>query len=103
MNNKIFDKEMEAFYDKYRHLEILRPNHAGVFVRKGAKPTDVGINYGVIRIDNGILVYWTQEALIAMFHSNEKREEFMSIDEKKLMENGYVESIFIKDINRVLF
>lgn len=32
--------------------EILRPNHAGCFVRKDAKPTDKSINYGVIRIEN---------------------------------------------------
>lgn len=80
--------------------EILRPNHAGCFVRKDAKPTDKPINYGVIRIENEeTLVYWTNKAMLEMRTDGTIGYK----DEKYLIENGYIETISLKDIERVLF
>ncbi len=80
--------------------EILKPNHAGCFVRKDAKLNDPAINYGVIRIENEeTLVYWTQKAMLEMRTDGTIGYK----DEKYLMENGYVEKIALKDIERVLF
>ena len=83
--------------------EILRVGHAGCFIRNDAKPNEPAINYGCIRIENDVLIYWTREAMIAMFHSEEKKKELLSMDEKYLIESGYVESIALKDIYRVIF
>jgi hypothetical protein len=89
--------------------EILRPNHAGAFVRKDAKLNEPSINYGVIRIENEVLIYWTREAMHTMnniFGSKDKFEELISKGEegeKLLMEKGYLKKIDLKDIERVLF
>jgi hypothetical protein len=83
--------------------EILRPNHAGCFIRNDTNMVDKCINYGCIRIENDILIYWTREAMISMFNSEEKRKELQSYDEKYLIENGHVETIALKDIYRVIF
>lgn len=81
------------------NIEILRPNHAGAFIRKDAKPTDKAINYGVIRIENEVLTYWTQKAMLEMRTDGTIGYK----DEKYLIENGYVENIALNDIYRVLF
>lgn len=84
--------------DKFSR-EILRENHAGCFVRKNAKLNDPAINYGVISIDDDILTYWTQKALLQLRVDGTIRYK----DEKYLIDNGYVEKIALKDIERVLF
>lgn len=80
-------------------IEILRPNHAGCFIRKDSKPNDPAINYGVINIDNEVMTYWTQKAMLQLKVDGTIRYK----DEKYLIENGYIETISLKDIERVLF
>ena len=80
--------------------ELLRPNHAGAFIRKGAKLNEPAVNYGCLRIDNETtLVYWTQKAMLEMRTNGTIGYK----DEKYLIENGYIETIELKDIERVLF
>lgn len=81
------------------NIEILRPNHAGAFIRKDAKLTDKAINYGVIKIENEVLTYWTQKAMLEMRIDGTIGYK----DEKYLIENGYIETIALKDIERILF
>jgi len=83
--------------DKFSR-ELLRENHAGAFIRKD-KPNDPPINYGVISIDNEIMTYWTQKAMLQLKVDGTIRYK----DEKYLIENGYVEKIALIDIERVLF
>jgi len=66
-------------------------------------PNDKGINYSVIRIEEGYLIYWTQKALLHIFSSNEKWKELQSEYESNLIENGYIDRIKLDDIHRVLF
>ncbi len=84
-------------------LEILRPNHAGAFVRKDSGINTPAINYGCIRIENETLVYWTNKALLYMFSSQEKTTELKSKSENELIKEGHIETIRLEDIYRVLF
>lgn len=45
-----------------RSLEILKPNHAGAFIRKDANPNTPATNYGVIEKYgvHDVLIYWTR-------------------------------------------
>lgn len=84
-------------------LEILRPNHAGAFVRKDSGINAPATNYGVIRIENETLVYWTNKALLYMFGSQQKTNELKLKSEIELIKEGHIETIRLEDIYRVLF
>ena len=91
--------------DKVKAQQRFKDNHAGLMVLKNGKV----VNYGVIRIEDGYLVYYTNEALKVLaegnlsIHDKNNREKILDRSEEELMEAGYVDKIPLEDINRVLF
>lgn len=120
-NYKNWSKQNIKNEFKLNGIEFLRDNHAGCFVLKGGGK---GINYGVIKTSinekgEKVLFYWNQKGLLAIgFHN----EQFKTEDEKELrelllfkykyegesglaylMKGGFVESVLLSDIERVIF
>ena len=91
-------------------MEILRPNHAGLMQLKNGNT----INYGVIRITNDKVVYYTGKGLREMWKPDmtdgekKKAEELKKLSkstegEQQLIEDGYIAITPFEEIVRVVF
>lgn len=90
--------------------ELLKINHAGALILINGKT----INYGVIRIDDNKLIYYTGKGLRELWNPNmtdteEKRaKELIQINEsaggeEKLIASGHIAVTPLDQIDRVIF
>ena len=93
-----------------KRFELLRFNHAGAMRLKNG----ITVNYGVIRRDNGKLVYYTGKGLREIWSPNLSSEEKIKAErlkrmtkekdgEEKLKDYGYIDITDLSDIDLVLF
>lgn len=83
-------------------LEILKTNHAGLLYTVDGQT----VNYGVIRIQDQQLVYYTHLAFVDIFShriDQTTRQSFLSKGEPWLINNNYISKIKLSDISYVLF
>lgn len=91
-------------------MELLRFNHAGAMQLKNGET----VNYGVIRIDNKELVYFTGKGLREMWKPNMSEEEKNIAEnlrkiseeengEQKLIDSGHIAVTLLDQIERVIF
>ncbi len=78
-----------------RHIDLLVVNHAGCLKIKGC---DESINYGVVKIENDTLFYFTRQAMIFM-----SKYSSTKFSEETLIECGYIKTIPLSEIEIVNF
>jgi len=91
-------------------FELLRFNHAGAMQLKDGRT----VNYGVIRVTDNEVLYYTGKGLREMWKPNmneeekKRAEELKKISEgengeQKLMDSGHITVTKFDDIARVMF
>lgn len=91
-------------------LELLRFNHAGAMQLKDGKT----VNYGVIRVTDNEVVYYTGKGLREMWKPNMNEEEKKRAEElkkiceeengeQKLIDSEHIAVTKLDDIARVMF
>lgn len=91
-------------------IELLRYNHAGAMLLKNGQT----VNYGVIRVNEQEVVYFTGKGLREMWKPSmtqdeeTKAKELRKINEEpdgeeKLIASGHIKITLLKDIERVIF
>lgn len=91
-------------------IQTLRPNHAGSLRLKTGRT----INYGVIRVDENQLVYFTGKGLREIWKPNMSEEEKQQAEilkasleqengEKKLLESNHIAITPLDEIEQVYF
>jgi hypothetical protein len=91
-------------------FELLRFNHAGAMQLKDGRT----VNYGVIRLNDNEVVYYTGQGLREMWKPNMSEEEKRHADElkkigeeengeQKLFNSGHIAVTKFEDIARVMF
>ena len=91
-------------------IELLRINHAGAMVLKDGNT----VNYGVIRIDDEKVVYYTGRGLREMWKPDMAASEQLLAEtlkkigeepdgEEKLIASGHIAVTPIEQISRVIF
>ncbi len=95
---------------KISGLELLRPNHAGAMELKNGRT----VNYGVIRVNQSELVYFTGKGLREIWKpemTDEERKKSLELQkllkseggEKKLIDSQHISVIPLIDISRINF
>jgi len=98
------------YYKDKQGIELLRVNHAGAMQLKDGK----AVNYGVIRIDEEELVYYTGKGLSEMWKPNMNEEEKIIAEklrrigeaengEQNLKASGHIAVTPLDQIERVIF
>lgn len=77
-----------------RNLYLLKPKHSGTLVPKGSINA---IQYGVIKVENDTLHYYTGTGITAFVNWE------LPESEEEQARNGYVDSIALDDIGYVVY
>lgn len=101
----VIEDDSEIFPAKGHPLDLLQPNHAGMMILKDGR----AVNYGVIRIENNILVYYTKSGMSA-FNApavdaamTEESQRLKALPKEELITQGFVATVSLDDIERVMF